>query len=69
MPGKGTTHALFILMRTQEKFLGKEKKLYMCFRDLEETFDSAPRKVMEWALTKKRIGRSAGASSDEFRLI
>ena len=27
MPGKGTTHALFILRRMQEEFRGREKKL------------------------------------------
>ena len=30
MPGKDTTHALFILRRMQEEFRGREKKLYMC---------------------------------------
>ena len=33
----------------------KEKKLYMCFVDLEKTFDRVPRKVLEWALRKKTI--------------
>ena len=50
MPGKGTTHALFILRRMQEKFRGREKKLYMCFVNLEKAFDRVPRKVKEWAL-------------------
>ena len=45
MPGKGTTHALFILRRMQEEFCGREKKLYMCFVDLEKTFDRVPRKM------------------------
>ena len=39
----------------------------MCFVDLKKAFDRLPRKVMEWALEKKRIGRSVGASSDEFK--
>ena len=55
MPGKGTTDALFILRRMQEEFRGKEKKLYMCFVDLEKAFDRVPRKVMEWALRKKSL--------------
>ena len=55
MPGKGTTDALFILRRMQEEFRGKEKKLYMCFVDLEKAFDRVTRKVMKWALRKKSL--------------
>ena len=55
MPGKGTTGALFILRRMQEEFRGREKKLYMCFVDLEKAFDRVPRKVMKWALRKKSL--------------
>ena len=29
MPGKDTTHALYIFRRMQEEFCGKEKKLYI----------------------------------------
>ena len=52
MPGKDTTHALFILRRIREEFRGKEKKLCMCFVDLEKAFDRVPIKVVEWALRK-----------------
>ena len=55
MPGKGTTHALFVLGRMQEEFCRREKKLCMCFVDLEKTFDRVPRKVMEWALRRKGL--------------
>ena len=55
MRGKGTTDALFILRRMQEEFRGKEKKLYMCFVDLEKAFDRVPRKVMKWTLRKKSL--------------
>ena len=37
MPGKDTTHALFIFRRMQEEFREREQKLYMCFVDLEKT--------------------------------
>ena len=39
MPGKGATHALFILRRVQEEFQEREQKLYRCFVDLEKAFD------------------------------
>ena len=55
MPGKGTTDALFILRRMQEEFRGREKKLYMCFVDLEKAFDRVSGKVMKWALKKKNL--------------
>ena len=44
MPVKGMIDAKFILRRSQEEYLDKEKKLYMCFVDLEKTFDRVPRK-------------------------
>ena len=43
MPGKGTTHELFILRRMQQEFCGREKKLYECFVDLQKAFDRVPR--------------------------
>ena len=55
MPEKGTTDALFILRRMQEEFRGREKKLYMCFVNLEKAFDRVPRKVMKLALRKKSL--------------
>ena len=53
MRGKGTTHALFIFGRMQEKFRGRNKKRYMCFVDLRKAFDRVSIKVIEWALRKK----------------
>ena len=44
--------AIFIVRRMQEEYQ-KDKKLYMCFVDMEKAFDQVPRKVMEWALRKK----------------
>ena len=47
MPGKGTIDAVFILRGIQEEYLTKQKKLYICFVDLEEAFDRVPRKAVE----------------------
>ena len=50
---KGIANAIAILRRMQEEYQKKDKKLYMCFVDMEKAFDRAPRKVMEWAMRKK----------------
>ena len=55
MPGSGKTDTLFIARRMQEEYREKDKKLYMCFVGLEKTFDRVPRKVMRWALRKKKL--------------
>ena len=55
MPGKGTVDAIFILRRMQEEYQKKDKKLNMCFVDMEKAFDRVPRKVMEWAMRKKGL--------------
>ena len=55
MPGKGTVDAIFIVRRMQEEYQKKDKKLYMCFVDMEKAFDRVPRKVMEWAMRKKSL--------------
>ena len=33
----------------------KDKKLYVCFVDMEKAFDKVPRKVMEWPVRKKGL--------------
>ena len=53
--GRAPTDALFTLRRMQEEFRGREKKLYICFVDLEKAFDRVPKKVMKWALRKKSL--------------
>ena len=50
-----TIDAVFILRSLQEGFPSKGKMLYMCFEDLEKTFDKVPRKVFEFAMRKKGI--------------
>ena len=44
---------LFRLKKMKEQCQEKDKRLYMCFVNLEKTFNRVPRKVMEWAMTKK----------------
>ena len=46
---------IFIVRRVQEEFQKKDKKLYMCFVDMEKAFDRMPRKVMEWAMRKEGL--------------
>ena len=45
--GKEIVDAIFIVKRMQEEYQKKEKKLYMCFVDMEKAFDRVPRTVME----------------------
>ena len=51
MSRKRTVDAIFIEENAGE-YQKKEKKLYMCFVDMEKAFDRVPRKVMEWAMKK-----------------
>ena len=55
VPGKETVNAIFIVRRMQEEYQKKDRKLYMCFVDMEKAFDRVPRKVMEWATRKKGL--------------
>ena len=48
LSGKETVDAIFIVKRMQEDYQKMDKKLYMCFVDMEKAFDGVPRKVMAW---------------------
>ena len=47
MPGKGTIDSLFFVRRLQEEHRAKDKRMYMCFVDLEKAFDRVLRRMME----------------------
>ena len=36
MPGKGTVDSILVVRRMQEEYQKKDKKLYMCFADMEK---------------------------------
>ena len=55
MFGKGAIDALFLVRRLQDEHRAKDKRMYMCFVDLEKAFDRVPRRVMEWAMRKKGV--------------
>ena len=50
MPRQGSTDAIFIVRQLQEKFMAKDKTLYLAFVELEKAFDWVPRDVLWWAM-------------------
>ena len=55
IPGRGTMDAVFVVRQLQEKMLGKTRRLYLAFVDLEKAFDRVPREVVKWALRKEGV--------------
>ena len=64
MPERGTIHVVFILRRMQEENHAKGKTLYMCLVDKEKASDRVPRKVLEWAMSKKEYKEYICTSSE-----
>ena len=58
--GKGTTDKIFVVRQLQE-YLAANKRLYMAFVDLENSFDGLPWKVSWWALRKLGMDEWIGA--------
>ena len=56
MKGRGTTDAIFIVRKLQEKYLAKNRDLWMAFTDLEKAFNRVPRMVIWWALQRLGVG-------------
>ena len=50
--GRGTTNAIFVVQKLQEKNLAVNKQLYMTFVVLEKTFDHVPQNVIWLGLRK-----------------
>ena len=55
MPEKETRNTLYIIKRRQEEYRNMDKKLYMCFVDMEKAFDRLPRKVIEWSMRQRGL--------------
>ena len=52
--GRETAYALFGVRKLEEEY-GDERKLFMCYVDIEKAFDKVPRKVIEQMVRKKGL--------------
>merc|ERR1711972_986730 len=55
-----------IIRQLQEKYIGKNRKLYFGFVDLEKAFDRVPREVVKWALRKEGVEEWLIKNSDVY---
>jgi hypothetical protein len=58
MPGRSTVDAVFAVRALVERYLGKGKRLWAAFVDLEKAFDRVPRELVWWALRKQNVTES-----------
>ena len=52
---QGETDAIFFVRQLQEKFLARNKFLYLAFIDLENVFDRVPWQILRWTMRKLRV--------------
>ena len=62
IPGKGTINDIFIVHQLQEKYLAKNRNLYLAFIDLEKAFYRVPHAVLWWAMRKVGVEGLASQS-------
>ena len=55
MPEKGTRDALFLVQTLLEEHRANDKRMYMCFVDLEKACYRVPKRVKKWTMKKKGL--------------
>ena len=50
--GKGTRNAIFVVRTVMERLIEKQQDIYMCFVDLEKTFDTVRHKELTNTLVR-----------------
>ena len=63
MACRSTSDVIVIVRQLQEKYLAKNKELWLAVVDLEKVFDRVPREVVWWALKYLDVD-SVGDKSD-----
>ena len=53
--GKGTTDAVFIMQKLQEKYIEVHKDLFLTFVDLEKAYDRVPMDLVYLCLRRRGV--------------